>query len=79
MIAFQKLQECTLAGILARPKWDNCYNIQSDSDDSTGWIDFSQHRGWSVVLDDLEMVLMFNSDDFIKTTCSSLEKAIPLH
>ena len=39
-----------------------CYNVVKDSDGSKGWMDLSKVNDLSVVPDDVEMIVMFNSE-----------------
>lgn len=49
----------------ATGKYKDCYNIKYDSDGKVGWIDLNDLSEWSDVPNDVEMVIMFNSEEVL--------------
>ena len=49
----------------ATGKYKNCYNLQRDIDGSIEWIDLKDVNSLTVVPNEQEMLVMFNSDDVI--------------
>ena len=51
-----------------------CYNVEKDSDGSKGWMDLSKVNDLSVVPDEVEMIIMFNSEAVTKAKETELKK-----
>ena len=52
----------------------HCYNVERDSDGNQGWLDLSKVNDLEVVPEDVEMVVMFNSEAVAKAKQEEIEE-----
>lgn len=61
----------------ASGKYKNCFNIRKDQDNSVDWYNFDEDfDDWSVVADEVEMLVLFNSDDVWSAKQSEIQNWI---
>lgn len=57
----------------ATGKYKHCYNMKKDCDGSIGWVDLqNDFDSWEVIDDDVEMLILFNSEDVISAKDSEI-------
>jgi hypothetical protein len=55
-------------------KFKNCFNVQKDNDNSVDWYNFDKDfNEWNIVPDDVEMLVLFNSDEVWSAKIKEIE------